>query len=193
MKTRVILIGIGGASCSGKTSLATKLRSVIPGCSILHQDDFWTKSENLPIHPKYSIPDAEDAAGAIEWPRFRAAVAQLKASPSSSGSTLNSGNSELDNSSSSFSFLSDRVVSEWREYFQQAEKEWLDREVKIEWKIVEGFVLFYDSYIVQNLDVQIFIRSLGHVLRQRRLDRSYACPGSLIITTCHVTELRGCG
>ncbi|KAF8599701.1 P-loop containing nucleoside triphosphate hydrolase protein [Ceratobasidium sp. AG-I] len=182
MKTRVVLIGIGGASCAGKTTLAAKLCSALPGCSILHQDDFWTAPEDIPIRPEYNLPNAEEAEFAIEWPRFRAAVAQFKASTSSLGDTSNSedtepeSDSDIDKPSSSFGSLSNKTITEWRDRFQQVEKEWLENNVKIVWKIVEGFLLFYDPEVVEHLDVQIFLRSPRHVLQQRRRNRTYTYP-----------------
>ena len=49
--------------------------------------------EDIPIHPEYNLPNAEDAEFAIEWPRFREAVAQFKAD-ASSGETPNSDGTE---------------------------------------------------------------------------------------------------
>ncbi|EEB95308.1 hypothetical protein MPER_05739, partial [Moniliophthora perniciosa FA553] len=37
-KTRVILVGIGGATCSGKTTLAKHLNRILPNSVIIHQD-----------------------------------------------------------------------------------------------------------------------------------------------------------
>ncbi|KAF8599698.1 hypothetical protein BDV93DRAFT_448845 [Ceratobasidium sp. AG-I] len=167
MKTQVMLIGIGGASCSGKTTLAIKLCSVLPGCSVLHQD----ASETVPIHPEYGIPDFDNPASTIEWARFRAAVTEIKTKTSFSGGIPSSDSFEPgqdlapDGSSS--------VISEWRTLFQEVGRDWLARNIRIEWRIVEGFVLFYNDEVVKNLDVQMFLRSPGHVLQQRRLDRSY--------------------
>lgn len=36
-------------------------------------------------------------------------------------------------------------MSEWRDRFQKVEAECRAKGVNIEWRIVEGFVLFYDS------------------------------------------------
>ncbi|WWC91858.1 uncharacterized protein L201_006805 [Kwoniella dendrophila CBS 6074] len=41
LRKRIIVVGIGGASCSGKTLLAKHLRRALPnGTNIIHQDDF---------------------------------------------------------------------------------------------------------------------------------------------------------
>jgi len=39
-EVKVVLIGVGGATCSGKTTLAKHLRQILPGSFIIHQDDF---------------------------------------------------------------------------------------------------------------------------------------------------------
>lgn len=38
---KAIIIGISGASSSGKTTLARLLRDIFPNSFILHQDDFY--------------------------------------------------------------------------------------------------------------------------------------------------------
>ncbi|KAF8600304.1 hypothetical protein BDV93DRAFT_546396 [Ceratobasidium sp. AG-I] len=92
-------------------------------------------------------------------------------------SDLNQSDLQLDpnpvKSSLLFSSLSDNMLAEWRDRFQQVEKEWLENNVKIVWKIVEGFLLFYDPRVVEHLDVQIFLRSPRYILHQRRLGRTY--------------------
>lgn len=206
MKTRVVVIGIGGATCSGKTTLATQLSTVLPKCIIIHQDDYWSDPQHLPLHPVYNIPDAEDARGAINWPRFRAAVKDIRSSFRSIdfAATEELNKSGVDKSESKlsvgclnhatetqppimyatpraqgkppqreFGAVCDSVIDEWNGKFRRIEEEWLSRGVRIQWCIVEGFVLYYDAKVVKNLDVQLFIRSPGSVLQKRRLSRQY--------------------
>jgi nicotinamide/nicotinate riboside kinase len=40
MQKKAILIAVGGATCSGKTTLAKKLQKALPNNFIIHQDDF---------------------------------------------------------------------------------------------------------------------------------------------------------
>ena len=40
-KRKAVVVGISGASSSGKTTLARLLRDVFPGTFILHEDDFY--------------------------------------------------------------------------------------------------------------------------------------------------------
>lgn len=61
---RVVIIAVGGATCSGKTTLAKHLNQILPGSVILHQDDFAPPAEKVPMHPMYGVQDWDDAAGA---------------------------------------------------------------------------------------------------------------------------------
>ena len=38
---KAVIVGVSGASSSGKTTLARLLRDVFPGTFILHEDDFY--------------------------------------------------------------------------------------------------------------------------------------------------------
>ncbi|GAA6006162.1 hypothetical protein JCM11491_002056 [Sporobolomyces phaffii] len=60
---RVFLVGIGGPTCSGKTTLAKHLARIIPG-TLLFQDDFAPPSERVPTHPVHGFQDWDDPAGA---------------------------------------------------------------------------------------------------------------------------------
>ncbi|KAI8992868.1 P-loop containing nucleoside triphosphate hydrolase protein [Trametes punicea] len=57
MKTRVILVGIGGATCSGKTTLAKHLRRILPNSVIVHQDDFAPVKRTGKIPPEHISHD----------------------------------------------------------------------------------------------------------------------------------------
>jgi nicotinamide/nicotinate riboside kinase len=41
LQRKALIVGISGASCSGKTTLAKLLQHVFPNVLILHQDDFF--------------------------------------------------------------------------------------------------------------------------------------------------------
>lgn len=43
-----------------------------------------------------------------------------------------------------FDALPEHMVNEWRKKFRDIKDEWLSRGVRIEWHIIEGFVLYYD-------------------------------------------------
>jgi len=88
---RVVLVGVGGPTCSGKTTLSKVsnapppstsrfdriahqlitrlrksqwLRQIIPNSVILHQDDFAPAVEQVPIHPVHNVQDWDSKDGA---------------------------------------------------------------------------------------------------------------------------------
>ncbi|KAG8683180.1 ribosylnicotinamide kinase [Ceratobasidium sp. 395] len=170
METRVVVIGIGGGSSSGKTTLATKLLTVIPGCSLLRQDNFFTPIDKVPIHPIYNVPDLEDPPGTIDWSAFREEFQRFR-----SPDPFVSNQPELSDTSSLMfdTTLPNELFDEWKSRFRQLKEKRICQGVKIEWRIVEGFVLYYEPEIINYLDVAILLRSPGHILRKRSSGRQY--------------------
>ncbi|KAG8763078.1 ribosylnicotinamide kinase [Ceratobasidium sp. 428] len=180
-----------GGTCSGKTTLAKQLSAVLPNCAILNQDRYCTPEAELPIHPVHKVPDTDDADTAIRWPEFRVAFEELVKQGKSSEASRNG--SEIE-SSSSFGYLSDEFLDQWRERFAENQRECLARGVTVEWRIVEGFIVFYDPVrtfpvckdiksranafaheqdIYNSIGLKIFIRAPGPLLKSRREARKY--------------------
>ena len=74
----VYVVGIGGPTCSDKTTLAKHLGRIIPDSNLLFQDDFAPPSEKVPMHPTQAFQDWDDPDGAIEWDRQREAIRHLR-------------------------------------------------------------------------------------------------------------------
>ncbi|KAG9087635.1 ribosylnicotinamide kinase [Ceratobasidium sp. UAMH 11750] len=72
--------------------------------------------------------------------------------------------------------LPDGLLGDWRNRFRKVQEERMSQGMKIEWRIVEGFVLYYDPEIIKGLDVPVFLRSPSHVLQKRSSGRE--CPQS---------------
>ncbi|KAG9099374.1 ribosylnicotinamide kinase [Ceratobasidium sp. 370] len=156
METRVITIAIGGGTCSGKTTLAKQLSRVIPYCPLLNQDH----EKNLPMHPVHNVPDPDEAETAIDWPGFRRAFKELLDQGEHKELLFNT----IDvGSSSSFGYLTNEYLNQWRERFIRIRKEWLAKGINLEWRMVEGFI-----DLVKTMDVKVFIRTPGHVMEARR-------------------------
>ncbi|KAG9122363.1 ribosylnicotinamide kinase [Ceratobasidium sp. 392] len=145
---------------------------VIPNCALLRQDNFWTPIDKAPIHPIYNAPDLEDPPRTIDWPAFRETFQRFKSpEPFASGQPESS---EIVPSSLTFNgALPDELLDEWRSRFKRLEKERMLQGIKIEWRIVEGFVLYYEPEIIKDLNLSILLRSPGHVLQKRRDGRQY--------------------
>ncbi|KAJ1305632.1 hypothetical protein OPQ81_000629 [Rhizoctonia solani] len=150
MKEHVITVGIGGATCSGKTTLSSQLCAMLPNCTVIHQDSYWADTKDCPMHPVHHEPDLEDPRSAIKWPAFRADVKALKAMANSkkvgeadgwqSSVPLRS----TDNTLADMSKLSDEIITEWTQRFRELDKDYRARGVLLKWFIVEGWHLFYD-------------------------------------------------
>ncbi|OBZ67277.1 Nicotinamide riboside kinase [Grifola frondosa] len=167
MKTRVILVGIGGATCSGKTTLAKHLRRILPGSVILHQDDFAPPQELIPIHPEYKVQDWDSAEGAIDWKRMVKSLEEVKRTgiippEHYSHDHLNEQKDiPIDNA----------IFTRWRDTFAQIDEEHRKRGECVVWVMVDGFLLYWNAEVVDNLDVRVFLRVPHDVLRQRRHER----------------------
>ncbi|KIM77169.1 hypothetical protein PILCRDRAFT_623853 [Piloderma croceum F 1598] len=177
LKTRVILIGIGGATCSGKTTLAKHLRRILPNSVIIHQDDFAPPQELVPIHPKWNVQDWDAPSGAIDWPRLVSFLRKVK----------NTG--EIPPDHRSHDHLNEQkdvpVRGEterwWRDAFERLELEMKGEGQKIVWGLVDGFLLYWNQDVIDQLDVRVFLRVPHDVLKHRRHERHgyHTAEGSL--------------
>ncbi|KAI1471375.1 P-loop containing nucleoside triphosphate hydrolase protein [Daldinia caldariorum] len=73
---KAFVVGISGASSSGKTTLARLLRDVFPDTFVLHEDDFYRNETELPY--KEGLLDW-DCAQAINIPDMKRALEHIRA------------------------------------------------------------------------------------------------------------------
>jgi len=162
---RVVLIGVGGATCSGKTTLAKLLRDCLPNSFIIHQDDFAPPQELVPWHPEFNVQDWDDASGAIDWPRMRSALGHVRKT------------GQLPPNHYSHDHLNEQVeipvaedsIPTWRSRISELSDSTASEE--IQWVIVDGFLLYWDKEIADQLDISIFLRVPHDALKQRRHER----------------------
>ncbi|KAK1922164.1 hypothetical protein DB88DRAFT_536240 [Papiliotrema laurentii] len=159
MSRRVLLIGVGGASCSGKTTLAKHLREVLPNSLIIHQDDFAPPAEAIPFtQDQPAVQDWDDPPTCILWEDFRGTLTHVKRLGT------------LPPSHQSHDHLNEQVPvgvdedskSRWKSRFEQ---------LKVVWVIVDGFVLYWDPIVRDALDVKMLLRVPRATLQQRREKR----------------------
>ncbi|KAK2467856.1 hypothetical protein APHAL10511_000151 [Amanita phalloides] len=167
---QVILIGIGGASCSGKTTLAKHLRNILPNSVIVHQDDFAPPQHEIPIHPLHGVQDWDNAQSAIDWPRLASFLRQVKAT----GVIPNDHRSHDHLNEQKEIPISGLCRQKWISEFGALGKE-------VSWVIVDGFLLYWDTEVVEQLDTRILLRVPYDVLKQRRHERHgyHTAEGSL--------------
>ncbi|KAG6886310.1 hypothetical protein C0993_006720 [Termitomyces sp. T159_Od127] len=190
-KTRVILVGIGGATCSGKTTLAKHLKRILPDSVIIHQDDFAPPQELVPIHPVYNVQDWDAAPGAILWPKLVHFLREVKAS----GKIPSDHRSHDHLNEQKEVKVDDEVRNRWIDVFEGIRKEREQEGEKVIWGLVDGFLLYWNQNLQQDcdneadgrqevidqLDVRIFLRVPEPVLRKRRHERHgyHTAEGSL--------------
>lgn len=167
MKSRVIFVGIGGATCSGKTTLAKHLRAILPGGMILHQDDFAPPQEQIPLHPEYGVQDWDSAEGAIDWPRMIKTLKEVKRT-----GIIPAEHYSHDHLNEQRDVPIEQSVSQhWRDEFARIQEEHEKEGEKIVWVLVDGFLLYWHSEVVDQLDVRVFLRVPHDALKKRRHDR----------------------
>lgn len=64
MAPRLVIVAIGGPTCSGKTTLSKHLATILPNATSLFQDDFAPPQEQVPYNDKYGVQDWDDKDGA---------------------------------------------------------------------------------------------------------------------------------
>ncbi|KAJ1304598.1 hypothetical protein OPQ81_005741 [Rhizoctonia solani] len=164
---KVLLVGIGGPTCSGKTTLAKYLREILPNSFIIHQDDFAPPWDQIPMHPVYNVQDWDDAPGAIDWPRLRAFLKYVK-----DRGTIPSSHSSHDHLNEQREVpIPQGMLERLKAQFQEAERQWASKEVDIIWALLDGFLLYWDKEVVDYLDAKIFIHVSEDALRRRRHER----------------------
>ncbi|KAJ7723694.1 hypothetical protein B0H16DRAFT_1333947 [Mycena metata] len=176
-KTRLILVGIGGGTCSGTTTLAKHLQRILPNSIVIHQDDFAQPQELLPIHPVHNLRDWDAAPSAI-WPRLVEFLVKVKVT----------GKIPVDHRSyNHFNKQRDLPIpSEVRNKWVGTFKSLLGEGAtaggeEITWGLVEGFLLYWHPEVITQLDARIYLHVSHDVLRARRHERYdyYTAEGAL--------------
>ncbi|KAJ7718023.1 P-loop containing nucleoside triphosphate hydrolase protein [Mycena maculata] len=167
-KTRVILVGIGGATCSGKTTLAKHLKRILPNSVIIHQDDFTPPQEQVPMHPVHNVQDWDAAPGAIVWPRMISFLREVKAT-----GQIPAGHRSHDHLNEQKDVpIPVEVRDRWVTVFEGlAARRAAEGSEDIVWGLVDGFLMYWSPEVIEQLDVRIYLRVQHDVLRQRRHER----------------------
>jgi len=168
VKERVIIVGIGGASCSGKTTLAKHLRKILPGNTIIHQDDFAPPQELVPMHPVYGVQDWDSPAGCIQWDRMVSFLNKVRAT----GGKIPPEHYSHDHLNEQKEVpVSPGVIERWAEEFRRIGEEREKEGERVVWRLLDGFLLYWNREVVDHIDVRVLLRAPHDVLRQRRHER----------------------
>ncbi|RIA86366.1 P-loop containing nucleoside triphosphate hydrolase protein [Glomus cerebriforme] len=159
---QIITIGISGASCTGKSTLAGWLQKIFPNSTILHQDDFFKKKEQLPIDPKTNLANGE-CPEAIDFKSFIDSLYELHTSTSLVKTFKPKKNNHIHNDIESNEL--DELVKELNDQVQNALSE---KGKELNFVLVDGFLLYINSDVVKELDIKLFLKADYDILKSRR-------------------------
>ncbi|KAJ1604005.1 hypothetical protein NDA14_004055 [Ustilago hordei] len=179
LRPRIVVVGVGGATCSGKTTLAKHLLQILnpsqKGTSsgiteafILHQDDFAPPEASLPVNEEYGVTDWDHPPTAIDYKRMHRTIEHIK-----STGTLPPDFSSHDHLNSQPDCpIAEQVFSTWKDKFASlASSSRTPASEGLRVMLADGFLLYYDPEVRSTMDVKVFLRTPRAVLKDRREQR----------------------
>jgi nicotinamide/nicotinate riboside kinase len=186
---RTILIGVTGASSSGKSTLAYLLKSVLPNTEIIHEDDFFKLEKDVPFDPARNDRDW-DCPDAIDMDSMRETLLVLKDPKNfktNSNAKVKLGlNGDYDYSIIStepihkdVNFNNDtETLENLQKPIQEVTKKYENGE-KFRIYLLDGFLLLHDLDLVKLFDLSIFFKTSYQTLKFRREKRLYTVEGNI--------------
>lgn len=164
---RSLLVGVGGPTCGGKTTLAKHLVSLLHDSGakslIVHQDDFCPPESSLVWNERVGSADWDDPDTSVDWPRLRRAVSYVKE------------HGEVPEGHTSHDALNVQretsVAAEVKAKYGGKLKEAVARDSTggdLVVVFLDGFLLYHDEEVRNQMDARIFLRIGKELLRQRR-------------------------
>ncbi|BGP57217.1 ribosylnicotinamide kinase [Rhodotorula sphaerocarpa] len=160
----MLIAAIGGATGSGKTTLAKHLGRIVPSL-LVFQDDFAPPEDQIPIDERYGWQDWDDPDGAIDWEKQRRVFDAIRET------------GEVPPEHSSHDHLNEQVPVEIED---KTERKWTERFARLAEEmganypkivVTEGFLILVDPDTTRKFDQQFFLRGDFATLKQRRIDR----------------------
>ncbi|EEB09485.2 nicotinamide riboside kinase [Schizosaccharomyces japonicus yFS275] len=155
----VLLVGVSGASCSGKSTLCQLLHAVYDNSIILHEDDFYKTDALIPIHDGYMDWDCVDA---IDFPKFHEALVYIKQHGELPKWLLEKEANQN---------VATKAVVEYADVVQ-AGRSLVTQQPGKKIILVDGFMLYVSNQLIDSFDVRIMLRADYNVLKQRREART---------------------
>lgn len=184
---RTILIGVTGASSSGKSTIANILRTILRNCEIIHEDDFFKLEKDVPFDKKRNDRDW-DCPDAIDIDKLKKTLALLK--NGNMKSTYLSGFPVIRNEGGYYDYslkstepprndshfkCKPQTISKLKNEFDLLVNKRRYGEYRI--FLVDGFLILHDVELLQQLDLTLFIKANYSTLKLRREKRIYTVEG----------------
>ncbi|CEJ00503.1 hypothetical protein RMCBS344292_14556 [Rhizopus microsporus] len=160
--TKVYTIGVGGPSCSGKTTITRILKRILKNVTVIYQDDFYKPDKEIPIDKETQLANW-DCPEAIEFDRLLDVLSFAKQNKgklpegydSKEELNVHDGSNQLD----------DQTAIKLQEMLSYLVKE------DNHFVIVDGFMLYWDNRVYQHLDCKISLTTSYETLKSRREQR----------------------
>lgn len=186
---RTIIIGVTGASSSGKSTLAYLLKSILPSTEIIHQDDFFKLEKDVPYDPirkdrDWDCPDAIDMDAMTQT--LRVLLDPLKFGSNPKAVVRDSGNGYYNYAMSSTepprndaNFTNkDTVVDQLRNQVESKLKS-LSNDMNFRIFLLDGFLILPDTNLLEMLKITLFFKTNYQSLKYRREKRLYTVEGNV--------------
>lgn len=149
---KLLLVGIGGPSSSGKTTVAKALHLALAQSTLVHLDDFYFADDQIPMDLEKNVQNW-DCSGAIDWTKFKAYIGEVRRT---NGQNLAMETLEMDSEIK----LSDAEVEEFSAQIRSLSG--------FHVVLVDGFMLYHDEEILDLFDVKLFFHAPYKILKARR-------------------------
>lgn len=153
-----ILVGVGGPSSSGKSTVVRILLGLLPNSSVVHLDDFYLPDSQIPVSPEWLVADW-DCPEALDWAAFKTHLHSLKGT----GPGLETREIQSKEIHSELALL-DAEVASLNSVLDALRRQTAQRPLVF----VDGFMLYHDQSVADLFDVKLLFRAPYHVLKARR-------------------------
>ncbi|SGZ50027.1 CIC11C00000003616 [Sungouiella intermedia] len=151
---KLVLVGIGGPSSSGKTTVAKALHLLFSKSTLIHLDDFYFPDDEIPYDSTADIQNW-DCEEAIDWVRFKEYIAKVR---ETNGAMLPMDSLEVDSELK----LTPLEIDALKHHADAIESQGYHV------VFVDGFMLYHDKAILELFDVKLFFHAPYKVLKERR-------------------------
>ncbi|WFD21164.1 hypothetical protein MCAP1_003424 [Malassezia caprae] len=181
--TAIVILGVGGPTSSGKTSLAKNLLAIlqppadasspIAAVHVLHQDDFTPPKAEIPWNDTWKVQDWDTPHGSCNYRRLER-VLQYFIEHHALPPDFQSSEHRRSNYSCS---LPQNELALWRQEFhiraasQLVHSSRCPPARKVVVLIVEGFLIYYDAAVRNLFDIRLFLRVSKATMLRRRTER----------------------